>query len=47
MKIGEVNGCLCNVTNDKEIEAMFKEAIACYSSLNGVINNAGLGESPR
>ena len=43
LKMGEVQGCLCNVTSDEEIEAMFKEAIACYSSLNGVINNAGLG----
>ena len=23
LKLGEVNGCLCNVTNDEEIEAMF------------------------
>ena len=25
---GEVNGCLCNVTNDEEIEAMFKDALS-------------------
>ena len=43
LEMGEVNGCICNVTKDEEIEAMFKEAIACYSNLNGVINNAGLG----
>ncbi|MDA7600876.1 SDR family oxidoreductase [Gammaproteobacteria bacterium] len=43
MNKGEVNGCLCNVTNDEEIEAMFKDALSCYSNLNGVINNAGLG----
>ena len=43
MNKGEVNGCLCNVTNDEEIEAMFKGALSCYSNLNGVINNAGLG----
>ena len=43
MNKGEVNGCLCNVTNDKEIEAMFKDALSYYSNLNGVINNAGLG----
>ena len=43
LKMGEVQGCLCNVTSDEEIEAMFREVIACYSSLNGVINNAGLG----
>ena len=41
--MGQVNGCLCNVMNDEEIDAMFKEAISCYSHLNGVINNAGLG----
>ena len=41
--LGKVNGCLCNVTNDEEIDSMFKDAIACYSNLNGVINNAGLG----
>ena len=41
--LGKVNGCLCNVTNDEEIDSMFIEAIACYSNLNGVINNAGLG----
>ena len=40
---GKVNGCLCNVTNDEEIEVMFKDALSCYSNLNGVINNAGLG----
>ena len=43
MNKGEVNGFLCNVTNDEEIEAMFKDALSCYSNLNGVINNAGLG----
>ena len=43
LEVGEVNGCLCNVTKDEEIETMFNEAIACYSNLNGVINNAGLG----
>jgi 3-oxoacyl-[acyl-carrier protein] reductase len=43
MNKGEVNGCLCNVTNDEEIEAMFKDAVSYYSNLNGVINNAGLG----
>ena len=43
LDMGEVNGCLCNVVNDEEIDAMFKEAISCYSHLNGVINNAGLG----
>ena len=43
MNKGKVNGCLCNVTNDEEIEAMFKDALSCYSNLNGVINNAGLG----
>ena len=30
LKMGEVQGCLCNVTSDEEIEARFKEAIACY-----------------
>ena len=43
LNLGKVNGCLCNVTNDEEIDSMFKDAIACYSNLNGVINNAGLG----
>ena len=43
LDLGKVNGCLCNVTKDKEIETMFKEAIACFSNLDGVINNAGLG----
>jgi 3-oxoacyl-[acyl-carrier protein] reductase len=42
-----VDGCLCNVTSDEEIDAMFKQALARYSHLDGVINNAGLGgESP-
>ena len=43
LNLGKVNGCLCNVTNDEEIDSMFTEANACYSNLNGVINNAGLG----
>ena len=43
LDLGKVNGCLCNVTKDEEIETMFKEAIACFSHLDGVINNAGLG----
>ena len=43
LNLGKVNGCLCNVTNDEEIDSMFTEAIACYSNLNGVINNAGHG----
>jgi 3-oxoacyl-[acyl-carrier protein] reductase len=43
LNLGKVNGCLCNVTDDEEIDSMFTEAIACYSNLNGVINNAGLG----
>ena len=43
LNLGKVNGCLCNVTNDEEIDSMFTKAIACYSNLNGVINNAGLG----
>jgi 3-oxoacyl-[acyl-carrier protein] reductase len=43
LDMGQVNGCLCNVTNDEEIDVMFKEAITCYSHLDGVINNAGLG----
>ena len=43
LNLGKVNGCLCNVTNDEEIDSMFTDAIACYSNLNGVINNAGLG----
>jgi len=43
LNMGEVNGCLCNVTDDLEIEAMFKDALSHYSHLDGVINNAGLG----
>tara|TARA_B100001996_G_scaffold4554_1_gene3847 strand:- start:631 stop:1413 length:783 start_codon:yes stop_codon:yes gene_type:complete len=43
LDMGQVNGCLCNVMNDEEIDVMFKEAITCYSHLDGVINNAGLG----
>ena len=43
LNLGEVDGCLCNVTSDKEIDAMFKQALARYSHLDGVINNAGLG----
>ncbi len=43
LDMGQVNGCLCNVTNDEEIDVMFKEAITRYSHLDGVINNAGLG----
>ena len=39
LDLGKVNGCLCNVTKDEEIETMFKEAIACFSHLDGVINN--------
>ena len=43
MNLGEVEGCLCNVTNDEDIEIMFNKAISCFSHLDGVINNAGLG----
>ena len=43
LNLGEVDGCLCNVTSDEEIDAMFKQALARYSHLDGVINNAGLG----
>ena len=32
LDMGEVNGCLCNVTKDEEIESMFKKAISCYST---------------
>jgi 3-oxoacyl-[acyl-carrier protein] reductase len=47
LNLGDVDGCLCNVTSDEEIDAMFKQALARYSHLDGVINNAGLGgESP-
>jgi len=41
--LGDVDGCLCNVTDDKEIEAMFSQALNRYSSIDAVINNAGLG----
>ena len=34
LDMGEVNGCLCNVTKDEEIESMFKKAITSYSTLN-------------
>ena len=43
LKLGEVDGCLCNVTSDEEIDEMFKQALARYGHLDGVINNAGLG----
>ena len=43
MNLGEVEGCLCNVTSDEDIEIMFNKAISCFSHLDGVINNAGLG----
>jgi|TARA_B110000438_G_scaffold298965_1_gene348202 3-oxoacyl-[acyl-carrier protein] reductase len=43
LNLGEVDGCLCNVTSDTEIDAMFKQALARYTHLDGVINNAGLG----
>jgi len=43
LNLGEVDGCLCNVTSDEEIDTMFKQAIARYGHLDGVINNAGLG----
>ena len=43
LKLGEVDGCLCNVTSDEEIDAMFKQAIARFVQLDAVINNAGLG----
>ena len=43
LDMGEVNGCLCDVTNDQEIKMMFNEAMECYPHLNAVINNAGLG----
>ena len=47
LKLGEVDGCICNVTNDQEIDSMFKQALTRFSHLDGVINNAGLGgESP-
>ena len=43
LKLGEVDGCLCNVTSDEEIDEMFSQALARYGHLDGVINNAGLG----
>ena len=43
MNLGEVEGCLCNVTSDEDIEIMFNKAISFFSHLDGVINNAGLG----
>ena len=43
LKLGEVDGCLCNVTSDEEIDKMFSHALARYGHLDGVINNAGLG----
>ena len=43
LKLGEVDGCLCNVTSDEEIDEMFSQALARYGQLDGVINNAGLG----
>ena len=43
LKLGEVDGCLCNVTSDEDIDAMFKHALERFSHLDGVINNAGLG----
>ena len=43
LKLGEVDGCICNVTNDQEIDSMFKQALTRFSHLDGVINNAGLG----
>ena len=43
LKLGEVDGCLCNVTSDEEIDKMFSQALALYGHLDGVINNAGLG----
>ena len=43
LKLGEVDGCLCNVTSDEEIDEMFSQALARYCHLDGVINNAGLG----
>ena len=47
LNLGEVDGCICNVTNDQEIDLMFKQALTRFSHLDGVINNAGLGgESP-
>ena len=47
LKLGEVYGCICNVTNDQEVDSMFKKALTRFSHLDGVINNAGLGgESP-
>ena len=47
LKLGVVDGCICNVTNDQEVDSMFKKALTRFSHLDGVINNAGLGgESP-
>ena len=43
LHLGDVDGCLCNVTDDIEIDAMFNKALDRYSSINAVINNAGLG----
>ena len=41
--LGEVDGCICNVTNDSEINDMFTAAINKFGSIHSVINNAGLG----
>ena len=43
LNLGDVDGCLCNVTDDIEIDAMFNKALDRYSSIDAVINNAGLG----
>ena len=44
--LGEVDGCICNVTNDSDIDDMFTAAINKFGSIHSVINNAGLcGES--
>jgi len=41
--LGTIEGCICNVTEDADIDVMFALALEKFGSLNAVINNAGLG----
>lgn len=45
LNLGRVEGGLCDVTQQEDVDAMFKDAIEKMGHIDVVINNAGLGGS--
>jgi NAD(P)-dependent dehydrogenase (short-subunit alcohol dehydrogenase family) len=40
---GVVKGCSCDVTNEKDVSLMIKEALACFGTFDFLVNSAGIG----